>query len=390
LAQLTLDDTAYQQSCNGRVNVFLLLPSRAIPGTGLEPATGTALARIRHCPFETFRFFLVSPTLVSAMTLPQNTRTFLAFLFLIFASALCAEPAAAATAKNSGLVAAPASIDFGRVQVGQSKTQFETLTNNATNGLTVYSSTMTGAGFTVSGLTLPLTIAAGQSYTFSLTFTPQTSGAASGSLGLSSRNGHAKLAVALTGNATANGTLTVSPATLNFGNVTVGTGKPLQASLGASGTSVQVSSGTISTSEFTISGITFPVTIAAGSSVPFTMTFAPQASGTATATASFASDASNSPTAQTLTGTGVAAPQHDVTLQWSPSNSQDVVGYNVYRGATTGGPYTKLNPALDASTAYDDGSVASGQTYYYVTTAVDNTGLESTYSNQVKAVIPTP
>jgi hypothetical protein len=281
-------------------------------------------------------------------------------------------------------------MDFGSVQVGQSKTQLETLTNNATNGLVVYSSTMTGSGFTVSGLSLPLSIAAGQSYTFSLTFTPQTSGATTGTLALSSHNGRAKLSIPLTGNATANGTLTVSPATLSFGNVTVGTGKALQGSLGASGTSVQVSSGTVSTSEFTISGITFPVTVAAGSSVPFTMTFAPQASGTATATASFASDASNSPTSQSLSGTGVAAPQHDVTLQWSPSNSQDVVGYNVYRGATTGGPYTKLNAALDASTAYDDASVAGGQTYYYVTTAVDNTGLESTYSNQVTAVIPTP
>ena len=46
--------------------------------------------------------------------------------------------------------------------------------------------------------------------------------------------------------------------------------------------------------------------------------------------------------------------------------------------------------ALDPTTAYDDSSVAAGQTYYYVTTAVDGTGTESTYSNQVKAAIPTP
>jgi fibronectin type 3 domain-containing protein len=34
--------------------------------------------------------------------------------------------------------------------------------------------------------------------------------------------------------------------------------------------------------------------------------------------------------------------------------------------------------------------VQAGQTYYYVTTAVDGTGLESPYSNQVKTIIPSP
>ena len=67
-----------------------------------------------------------------------------------------------------------------------------------------------------------------------------------------------------------------------------------------------------------------------------------------------------------------------------------VVGYNVYRGGTSGGPYNKINSALDGSTAYTDSGVLAGQTYYYVTTAVDSTGAESVYSNQVTAVIPTP
>jgi len=294
------------------------------------------------------------------------------------------------TKKSSGIVATPASVDFGNVQVGHSASQTETLTNTATVGLTIYSSTLTGSGFTASGLTLPMTLAAGQSFTFTLTFAPQASGTASGNITFSSRNGRSKLVVALTGAGSAAGTLAVSPPSLSFGNVAVGSNKALQGTLSASGTSVQVSSGTVSTSEFTISGITFPVTIASGSSVPFTMTFAPQASGIANATASFASDASNSPAAQSLTGTGVAAQQHSVGLQWSPSGSQDVVGYNVYRGSTNGGPYAKLNTGLDPTTAYDDMSVSGGKTYYYVTTAVDNTGLESTYSNQVKAIIPTP
>jgi fibronectin type 3 domain-containing protein len=37
---------------------------------------------------------------------------------------------------------------------------------------------------------------------------------------------------------------------------------------------------------------------------------------------------------------------------------------------------------------YTDGTVVSGQMYYYVTTAVDSSGAESGYSNLAQAVIP--
>jgi len=43
-----------------------------------------------------------------------------------------------------------------------------------------------------------------------------------------------------------------------------------------------------------------------------------------------------------------------------------------------------------SSLSYTDSTVQSGQTYYYVTTAVDAAGLESSYSSQVHAVIPFP
>ena len=39
---------------------------------------------------------------------------------------------------------------------------------------------------------------------------------------------------------------------------------------------------------------------------------------------------------------------------------------------------------------HPDSSVLSGATYFYVTTSVDSTGLESDDSNEVKASIPTP
>jgi fibronectin type 3 domain-containing protein len=67
-----------------------------------------------------------------------------------------------------------------------------------------------------------------------------------------------------------------------------------------------------------------------------------------------------------------------------------VAGYNVYRGSQTGGPYAKLTSAPTAATAYGDASVSAGLTYFYVTTAVNSAGNESTFSNEVQAAVPSP
>jgi len=91
----------------------------------------------------------------------------------------------------------------------------------------------------------------------------------------------------------------------------------------------------------------------------------------------------NSPAAVTNTVT------HSVHLNWARSSSTDVLGYNVYRGAQSGGPYVRLNPALLANPDYRDTAVLAGQTYYYTVTAVSAV-MESGRSAEAVAVIPTP
>jgi hypothetical protein len=176
---------------------------------------------------------------------------------------------------------------------------------------------------------------------------------------------------------------------MNLGSVVVGQSQSSSGTLSASGSDVTVTSGTSSSGEFTLSGISFPLTITAGQNASFTVTFAPQSSGSASGTISFASNASNSPTVESVSGTGTAAQAHSVDLSWTASTSV-VIGYNVYRGGTHGGPYSKINSTVDANTAYTDATVQSGATYYYVATAVDSSGGESAYSNEVQAVIPNP
>ena len=295
------------------------------------------------------------------------------------------------TGVTSGqLTANPTSLGFGSVQVGSSQTLAETLTNSGGTSVTISAATTTGSAFTASGLNLPITLGAGKSVTFSVSFAPQSGGSVTGSLVISSNGSNLTLSVPLTGTGTLPGQLAVAPSTINFGNVIVGTTQNQTGTLNASNAPVTVSSVGVNGSEFSVSGISLPVTIAAGNSVSIQMTFAPQASGTASAKVTFASNASNSPTVQSLSGSGTPPPQHSVALAWNASTSSSVVGYNVYRGTVAGGPYTQINSALDATTSETDSTVQGGQTYYFVVTAVDSTGAESSYSNEVQAVIPYP
>ncbi len=288
------------------------------------------------------------------------------------------------------LTANPTSLGFGNVQVGSSQTLAETLTNSGGTSVTISMATTTGSAFTASGLNLPITLGAGKSVTFSVSFAAQSGGSVTGSLVISSNGSNPTLSVSLTGTGTLPGQLAVAPSTINFGNVIVGTTQNQTGTLSASNAPVTVSSLGVNGSEFSVSGISLPVTIAAGNSVSIQMTFAPQASGTASAKVTFASNASNSPTVQSLSGSGTPPPQHSAALTWNASTSSSVVGYNIYRGANSGGPYTQINSAPDATTSDNDSTVLGGQTYYYVLTAVDSTGAESSYSNEVQAVIPYP
>ena len=63
-------------------------------------------------------------------------------------------------------------------------------------------------------------------------------------------------------------------------------------------------------------------------------------------------------------------------------------GYYVYRAEISGGPYAQLTAWPVYATSYADDTVASGETYYYVTTAVDINDIESAYSNEAAAVVP--
>jgi hypothetical protein len=170
---------------------------------------------------------------------------------------------------------------------------------------------------------------------------------------------------------------------------------PIFASGSGSGTTTYTISGTVTGSAATL-------TVSGASSMSATTNSAGSYSFPGLGNGSYVVAASQSgyaftPTTASVTINGAsvtginfsAAPApHSVSLSWDASTSANVDGYNVYRSTTSGGPYTKLTPSPITVTAYVDSAVTSGQTYYYASTAMDTSNVESGYSNIATAVIP--
>lgn len=82
-----------------------------------------------------------------------------------------------------------------------------------------------------------------------------------------------------------------------------------------------------------------------------------------------------------------SANKREVTLRWPANTEDNISGYNVYRSLTSGGGYERINSSLVLNKkrrlAYIDKGLDPGKIYYYVVTAVNTSGVESGYSNEV-------
>jgi hypothetical protein len=188
--------------------------------------------------------------------------------------------------------------------------------------------------------------------------------------------------------------LSMSTTTLNFQNVVVGQSAKQTFTISNTGTAAaQISALAVSNPEFSVTGPSVPLTISPAASLAFTVTFTPTVAGSASATVSLLSPSLSSPESLSLTGDGVSSTppptptQHTVHLTWNASTSQ-IIGYRVYRSEVSGSSFSPMNGTTITALSYDDATVSNGITYYYVVTAVDASGTESVYSNQVTAVIP--
>ncbi len=201
---------------------------------------------------------------------------------------------------------APASLSFGNVPLGTSQNLTATLTNTGGTSATISQAAASGAGVSLSGLSIPVTLAPGQSSAFQVTFAPTSAGAVTGSVTLVSSAANSNLTIAVTGAGVSPGSLTANPATITFGSVQVGSSQSQSATLtNSGGTSLTVSQATSTGTGFTLTPLSLPLTLAPGQSAALTVTFTPQSGGSASGNVALASSAGalNVP----LTGGGLTA-----------------------------------------------------------------------------------
>jgi hypothetical protein len=184
------------------------------------------------------------------------------------------------------------------------------------------------------------------------------------------------------------GQVSISTTQLNFGNITVGSSTSQIVSL------TDIGSAAVTVSGISASGAGFSVSSGSGvtldpsQSLNIYVSFDPAGAGSATGSLAIVSNSASPSVTVGLSGNGVAAApvQHSVGLMWAPSTSP-VIGYYVYRGASTTA-LSKLITSADRSPSYTDQSVTGGQTYVYAVTSVDSSNIESGFSNEVSVTIP--
>jgi len=278
------------------------------------------------------------------------------------------------------------SLDFGNVAVNSSSAQTVTLTNSGTASVTISQISVAGAAFSLKSPSLPLTLETGQSTTVTATFSPASVGVASGTISVVSNAPNSPLNLSLAGTGVTY-QLTSSPSTVSFGNVTIGDNAILPVTLTSTGTaSITISQISVTGPGFTVSSLSLPLSLDPGKSASVSVTFAPTTGGSATGTLTVTSSATSSPLTDALSGTGI----HTVDLSWTGSTSTGVVGYNVYRSEASSGPFNVINTSPVSGTSFVDSGVTAGQTYYYATTAIGPSGVESAFSNVASVIVPAP
>jgi parallel beta-helix repeat protein len=204
----------------------------------------------------------------------------------------------------SGVTATPSALSFGSVATGTTSAAQTVTVSNPTNSAASVSSISVSGDYTQTN-TCGSSIAANGTCTVSVKFAPTATGTRTGSLTVNA--GGVTNTVSLAGTGTAPGpVLNAAPASLSFPRTIVGSTAAAQSvTVTNSGTSSATVSSVGVTGDF--SQTNNCTSIAVGGSCTVTVTFKPTAAGSRAGTLTVTSNANNSPTTATLSGSGIGA-----------------------------------------------------------------------------------
>jgi Abnormal spindle-like microcephaly-assoc'd, ASPM-SPD-2-Hydin len=206
-----------------------------------------------------------------------------------------------------------ASINFGSQQQNTTSAGQNVIVQNTGKTALSFTSATASTNFAISKNTCGTSLAAGASCTITVTFTPKSIGTINGTLTIVDGDVTSPQVVTLTGTGTSGPTVSLSPASLNFGSVLV-----KSASAPMTVTLTNTGGGTLTFTGGNAAGITITGTnkadftqtnncgssVAAGASCTITVTFTPQASGTRSAAVTLTDNAGNGTQTVNLAGTG--------------------------------------------------------------------------------------
>ena len=211
------------------------------------------------------------------------------------------------TTAAAALTVTPTTIAFGSVAVGSEQTQTVHVENTGNETATISKLTISGTGVSVSGMTAPATLAAGQTANLTVTYKPVAAETLTASLAIVSNATDPSVVVGINATATSS-TLAATPSSVSFGNVVVGSDTTQTIRLQNIGTSqVTISAIAPSVSSIAISGVTPPINLAPGTSATLTAAYKPTAAGSVAGKITVTSNAVGSPTIIDLSATAAAA-----------------------------------------------------------------------------------
>jgi hypothetical protein len=375
--------TAHTVNLSNTGKTALRITSLALTGTNARDfaqtnTCGSSVAAGAHCTISVRFTPSASGTRTASVSISDNATGSPQTVSFSGRGTLTAAGGTAATGTAAVVSLSPTSLAFGNQSVGTTSTaQTVTLSNTGNAALSITSLALTGTNASdfAQTNTCGSSVAASANCTISVTLTPSASGTRTASVSISDNATGSPQTVSFSGRGTAaTGTAAVvslSPTSLAFGNQSVDVTSTAQ-----SVTLSNTGNASLSITSLALTGSnasdfaqtnTCGSSLAAGANCTIVVMFTPSLTGTRTASVSIADNASGSPQTVPLSGAGT----HDVILSWTASTTPGVVGYDVYRGTTPGGPYpTQLNSTPINGTTYSDETAQAGQTYYYVVTAV--------------------
>jgi hypothetical protein len=200
-------------------------------------------------------------------------------------------------------------LNFGTVVIGSTKTLSDSISNNTSSSVTISTMQGLGSGFQVTGVNLPLTLAAGQTASFDVQFQPTVSGDPTVTISFRDQNAQQVVSLSAFGAGVTIGQLSPNPSQISFGNTKVGSSQTSNVTLSnIGGSDLVVAQATLSGAGFSMGNLTLPLTLPAGGTASSTITFAPTGTGGFNGSVTFAtiSDQQNGSVIVKFAGAGVS------------------------------------------------------------------------------------